>query len=85
MSVFPTEQWACKTVAILLHFSLTALFCWMLVEGLHLYVLLVKVFKRGSHIKKYCAIGWGKYASFRCDSLLREIRIILWVTPGTDM
>ncbi|XP_025087973.1 adhesion G protein-coupled receptor L3-like [Pomacea canaliculata] len=54
-----SAMWACKTVAILLHFSLTALFCWMLVEGLHLYVLLVKVFKRGSHIKKYCAIGWG--------------------------
>ncbi|KAK7495289.1 hypothetical protein BaRGS_00013471 [Batillaria attramentaria] len=27
--------------------------------GLHIYVLLVKVFKRGSHLKKYCAIGWG--------------------------
>ena len=53
-------QWACKTVAITLHYSLTALFCWMLVEGIHIYVLLVKVFKRGSHLKKYCAIGWGK-------------------------
>ena len=52
-------QWACKTVAITLHYSLTALFCWMLVEGIHIYVLLVKVFKRGSHLKKYCAIGWG--------------------------
>ncbi|XP_071088322.1 adhesion G protein-coupled receptor L4-like [Haliotis cracherodii] len=54
-----TPTWACKTVAILLHYFLTAMFCWMLVEGIHLYVALVKVFKRGSHIKKYVAIGWG--------------------------
>ncbi|KAK7097764.1 adhesion G protein-coupled receptor L4-like [Littorina saxatilis] len=54
-----TPEWACKTVAILLHYSMTALFCWMLVEGIHIYVLLVKVFKRGSHLKKYLAIGWG--------------------------
>lgn len=54
-----TPKWACKTVAILLHYSLVALFCWMLVEGIHIYLLLVKVFKRSSHLKKYCAIGWG--------------------------
>ncbi|XP_050415317.1 cadherin EGF LAG seven-pass G-type receptor 3 [Patella vulgata] len=54
-----TPVWACKTVAILLHYTLTALFCWMLVEGIHLYVVLVQVFQRGSHLKKYMALGWG--------------------------
>lgn len=31
-------------VAGLLHFSFLAAFCWMGLEGLHLYVLLVRVF-----------------------------------------
>ncbi|RUS72976.1 hypothetical protein EGW08_019259 [Elysia chlorotica] len=35
------------------------MFCWMLVEGIHLYVVLVRVFKHGSHIRKYSALGWG--------------------------
>ncbi|XP_041356886.1 adhesion G-protein coupled receptor D1-like [Gigantopelta aegis] len=54
-------QWACKTVAVLMHFFLTAMFCWMLVEGIHLYVALVRVFKRGNHLRKYLGIGWGEY------------------------
>ncbi|XP_068778905.1 adhesion G protein-coupled receptor E5 isoform X3 [Struthio camelus] len=35
---------ACAVVAGLLHFSFLAAFCWMCLEGLHLYVLLVRVF-----------------------------------------
>ncbi|KAM9258061.1 adhesion G protein-coupled receptor E5-like, partial [Morus bassanus] len=35
---------ACAVVAGLLHFSFLAVFCWMCLEGLHLYVLLVRVF-----------------------------------------
>ena len=54
-----TPVWACRTITILMHYSLTAMFCWMLVEGIHLYVVLVRVFKLGSHIKKYSAVGWG--------------------------
>ncbi|XP_029638725.1 cadherin EGF LAG seven-pass G-type receptor 1 isoform X1 [Octopus sinensis] len=50
---------ACKVVAIFLHYVMMAMFCWMLVEGIHLYIVLVKVFKTGSHLKKYAAIGWG--------------------------
>nr|XP_006825892.1 PREDICTED: latrophilin-3-like [Saccoglossus kowalevskii] len=51
--------YVCKTVAALLHYFLTALFMWMLIEGINLYVALVKVFGRGSNIKKYLALGWG--------------------------
>lgn len=47
-------------MAICLHYFLVAMFCWMLVEGAHLYLMLVKVFQSGSHMKKYVAIGWGK-------------------------
>ena len=54
-----TPVWGCRTVAILMHYSLTAMFCWMLVEGIHLYVVLVRVFKVGSNINKYTVLGWG--------------------------
>ena len=51
-------------MAICLHFFLMGMFCWMLVEGIHLYLLLVKVFQSRSHLKKYIAIGWGKLSEW---------------------
>ncbi|XP_038057449.1 adhesion G protein-coupled receptor E2-like [Patiria miniata] len=51
--------WVCKVIAVVLHYSLTAMFCWMLVEGIQLYLALVHVFGSSSHIKKYLLIGWG--------------------------
>ncbi|XP_077317905.1 adhesion G-protein coupled receptor D1 isoform X2 [Lithobates pipiens] len=50
----------CKIVAILLHFFFLSAFAWMLVEGLHLYSMVIKVF--GSEESKhlyYYGIGWG--------------------------
>ncbi|XP_068109831.1 adhesion G-protein coupled receptor D1-like [Hyperolius riggenbachi] len=50
----------CKVVAILLHFFFLSAFAWMLVEGLHLYSMVIKVF--GSEESKhlyYYGIGWG--------------------------
>ena len=38
-------QTLCAVVAGLLHFSFLAAFTWMCLEGLHLYVLLVRVFE----------------------------------------
>ncbi|KAL5012730.1 hypothetical protein ScPMuIL_011281 [Solemya velum] len=49
----------CTAMAICLHYFVTAMFSWMLVEGVYLYVLLVKVFKMSTHLKKYLALGWG--------------------------
>uniref|UniRef100_A0A2C9KJV5 G-protein coupled receptors family 2 profile 2 domain-containing protein n=1 Tax=Biomphalaria glabrata TaxID=6526 RepID=A0A2C9KJV5_BIOGL len=54
-----TPFWACYSVAGLLHYAVIAMFCWMLVEGFHLYVKLVWVFKVGSYLKKYLAVSWG--------------------------
>ncbi|KAH9498181.1 hypothetical protein Btru_007900 [Bulinus truncatus] len=51
--------WACYAVAGLLHYALMVMFCWMLVEGFHLYVKLVWVFKVGSYLKRYLIISWG--------------------------
>ncbi|XP_051964730.1 adhesion G-protein coupled receptor D1-like isoform X2 [Xyrauchen texanus] len=50
----------CKILAVLLHFFFLCAFAWMLVEGLHLYSMVVKVFgSEGSKHFYYYAIGWG--------------------------
>lgn len=54
-------QVPCKILAILLHFFFLSTFAWMLVEGFHLYSMVIKVF--GSEENKllyYYGIGWGK-------------------------
>ncbi|KAM4827408.1 adhesion G-protein coupled receptor D1 isoform 5-T5 [Thomomys bottae] len=50
----------CQALAMLLHYFLLSTFAWMLVEGLHLYSMVIKVF--GSEDSKhlyYYGIGWG--------------------------
>ncbi|XP_024130996.1 adhesion G-protein coupled receptor D1 isoform X1 [Oryzias melastigma] len=50
----------CKVMAVLLHFFFLSAFAWMLVEGLHLYSMVVKVFgSEGSKHYYYYVIGWG--------------------------
>ena len=45
------------------HYLHTAVFTWMLVEGINLYIKLVKVFSVKKHFPLYLAIGWGKEKS----------------------
>ena len=55
-------QIACAFVAALLHYLFTAVFFWMLCEGIMLYLMLVVVFSQIS--KKwwiFFIIGWGKF------------------------
>ena len=49
-------------MAILLHYFFMAAFCWMLSEGVLLFVMLYFVFYKGFFKRKrfYFAIGWGK-------------------------
>ncbi|XP_048199115.1 adhesion G-protein coupled receptor D1 isoform X2 [Perognathus longimembris pacificus] len=50
----------CRALAMLLHYFFLSTFAWMLVEGLHLYSMVIKVF--GSEDSKhlyYYGIGWG--------------------------
>lgn len=54
-------QYACMSMAILLHYFLLTMFSWMLVEGFHLYIMLVQVFKTNRNFRKYLAFGWGMY------------------------
>ncbi|XP_063051285.1 adhesion G-protein coupled receptor D1 isoform X3 [Engraulis encrasicolus] len=57
---FETGTLPCKVMAVLLHFFFLSAFAWMLVEGLHLYSMVVKVFgSEGSKHVYYYGIGWG--------------------------
>ncbi|GFT23938.1 adhesion G protein-coupled receptor L1, partial [Nephila pilipes] len=51
----------CATIAGLLHFWILSAFCWMLVEGYHLYKMVVLVFERGANlsIKFYYLFAYG--------------------------
>ena len=53
-------QDACVAVAALLLYFLMAAFCWMLVEGIYLYLLVVKVYNIVDTLRVYQAISWGK-------------------------
>ena len=52
--------------AALLHYSLLALFSWMLCEGVLHYILLVQVFGVGaeSKVKYFYVFGWGNMFGF---------------------
>jgi len=54
-------QVLCKLVAVSLHYLFLCAFCWMLAEGIMLYLLVVKVF--GKHASRWyylLPIGWGR-------------------------
>ena len=60
--LFCTLKESCLTVAILLHYLFMAAFCWMLSEGVLLFIMLYFVFYKGLFKRKrfYFAVGWGK-------------------------
>ncbi|CAH3032747.1 unnamed protein product [Porites lobata] len=49
----------CCLVAVIQHYLHTSLFTWMLVEGINLYIKLVKVFPVGKLYLSYLMMGWG--------------------------
>ena len=49
----------CVTVVALMHYFLMAAFCWMLVEGIHLYLFVVKVSNINTKMHMYHVISWG--------------------------
>uniref|UniRef100_A0A8C4IQA4 Adhesion G protein-coupled receptor D1 n=1 Tax=Dicentrarchus labrax TaxID=13489 RepID=A0A8C4IQA4_DICLA len=68
----------CKVMAVLLHFFFLSAFAWMLVEGLHLYSMVVKVFgSEGSKHFYYYGIGWGS-----CWLSLKNGAIWAFVAPA---
>ncbi|XP_063502900.1 adhesion G-protein coupled receptor D1 isoform X8 [Pongo pygmaeus] len=59
MQVVPLET-PCRVMAVLLHYFFLSAFAWMLVEGLHLYSMVIKVFgSEDSKHRYYYGMGWG--------------------------
>ena len=52
-------QAACVAVAALIQYFLMAAFCWMLVEGIYLYLFIVKVYNINTKMHMYHVIAWG--------------------------
>ncbi|XP_020617810.1 adhesion G protein-coupled receptor L4-like [Orbicella faveolata] len=50
---------ACITVAALVQYFLMAAFCWMLVEGIYLYLFIVQVYNVSNKLKICHAVSWG--------------------------
>ena len=51
-------------VAVLLQYFFTSAFCWMLCEGVFLYMMLVTVFgNRLNHQWFFLMLGWGEYGN----------------------
>lgn len=50
---------ACVSVATLMQYFLMAAFCWMLVEGIYLYLFVGKVYNIAEKMHLYHAISWG--------------------------
>uniref|UniRef100_A0A8D2Q4T7 Adhesion G protein-coupled receptor D1 n=1 Tax=Varanus komodoensis TaxID=61221 RepID=A0A8D2Q4T7_VARKO len=64
----------CKVLAVLLHFFFLSAFAWMLVEGFHLYSMVIKVF--GSEESKhlyYYGIGWVLEEMLLCSCPHHEL------------
>lgn len=56
-----STQDICFVATILTFYLYLAVFAWMLVEGVHLYFLIVRVFGRNErHRRNYHIFGWGK-------------------------
>jgi len=49
----------CVTVAALVQYFLMAAFCWMLVEGIYLYLFIVKVYNVSNKLKICHGMSWG--------------------------
>ena len=57
MSTASSEA-ACLVVTAMIHYFYLVTFCWMLVEGFHLYLMVVKVFNESSYLKFYYLFSW---------------------------
>ena len=67
-SILLNIQGGCAFVAALLHYLFLSAFCWMLCEGIMLYLLLIVVFSKMS--KKWWPFLLIGYCEITIDSLL---------------
>ena len=69
-------QGACVAVAVLMQYFLMVAFCWMLVEGIYLYLFVVKVYNINSKMNMYYVTSLGKVL---CNELFYSY-LALWLT-----
>ena len=53
-------QGACVAAAALMQYFFMVAFCWMLVEGIYLYLFVVKVYNVSHKMTVYHVMSWGK-------------------------
>lgn len=64
-------QWLCGVVAGVLHYLLLCVFCWMLAEGIMLYILFVKVLDaKRTKFWHFIPLGWGMFMRINQFNLL---------------
>lgn len=59
-SAVPSPDALCTFIAVLLHYLLLCTFGWELIEGIHLYLFVVKVFYNKKIVWAYYPLAWGK-------------------------
>ncbi|RMX61572.1 hypothetical protein pdam_00020434 [Pocillopora damicornis] len=69
-------QAACVAVAALMQYFLMASFCWMLVEGIYIYLFVVKVYNITDKMHRYHGFCWGLPAIM--------VAISLGISAGND-
>ena len=57
--LYVSVQTACVIVAVIMQYLLMAAFCWMLVEGIYLYLFVVKVYNINTKMHMYHVMSWG--------------------------
>lgn len=58
-TLVPSHDAVCTTIAALLHYLFLCTFSWQLVEGVHLYLFIVKVFYNEKLVWLYYPLAWG--------------------------
>jgi len=56
-----SKQGACIVVAVSIHYFYLVGFAWMLMEGIYLYLMVVKVFNTLVKMKLFYAFSWGMH------------------------
>ena len=64
-----TLQAVCSAIAVLLHYLFLVVFMWMLMEGVVLYLVLVKVFVKHNtrrYIASFTVASYGQLINWQC-------------------
>ena len=78
-----STQASCVVVAVLLQYLFTSAFCWMLCEGVMLYMMLITVF--GNKLNRqwfYFILGWGELWSIQIDHIIEESFLLIHHRPS---